>query len=381
MLLTACGNKGETKPEAATEQPQEESTSVTLSDEQMKVAGVVLGDIEMKNLTTSISVNGTLAVPNQNKALVTSLIGGVLRSLNVQPGNLVHKGQPIGTIVNTELSGIQQQMISINGQLKYAEQEQKRQKELVDGNAAPLKNLQKVESEINSLKAQQAALQNHLTALGVASSQSISSILTITAPISGTISEVSAQIGSNVDASKPIAQIINNSELHLDLFVYEKDLPKVAPGQTIHFTLTNNPGKEYDAVIYSIGTAFANESKAIPIHARVINNKTGLIEGMSVTARISLGEKVYPAIPDDAIISNGGKDYIFILDKSSDNAAKNKEDSSAGNGTSFKRVQIIKGATDVGYSEIKLLNELPKETKVVIKGAFFLMAKMTNVED
>lgn len=373
LLLTACGTKTETKTEGATtEQHQQETTVVSLSDEQMKVAGVVFGDIEMKNLTTSISVNGTLAVPNQNKALVTSLIGGVLRSLNVQPGNLVQKGQSVGTIANTELSGIQQQIISINGQLKYAEQEQKRQKELVEGNAAPLKNLQKVESEIISLKAQQAALQNHLTALGVSPSQNISSILTITAPISGTISEVFAQIGSNVDASKPIAQIINNSELHLDLFVYEKDLPKVASGQTIHFTLTNNPGKEYDAIIYSIGTAFANESKSIPVHARVINNKAGLIEGMSVTARISLGEKVYPAIPNDAIISNGGKDYIFILYKSQD---------STGSGTIFKRVQVIKGATDVGYSEIKLLEELPKGTKVAIKGAFFLMAKMTNVEE
>ncbi len=252
----------------------------------------------------------------------------------------------------------------------------------MDGNAAPLKNLQKIESEINSLKAQQAALQNHLAALGVSHSQNISSILTITAPISGTISEVSAQIGSSVDASKPIAQIINNSELHLDLFVYEKDLPKVAPGQTIHFTLTNNPGNEYDATIYSIGTAFANESKAIPIHAHVINNKTGLIEGMSVTARISLGESVYPAVPDDAIVTNDGKDYIFILiNKTTENATERAKGSEPGNETIFKRMQVIKGASDVGYTEIKSLNELPKGTKVVVKGAFFLMAKMTNVEE
>ena len=382
LLITACGNRSETRTEVAnTEQHREESTTVSLSDEQMKVAGIDTGEIEMKNLTTSISVNGTLVVPNQNKALVTSIMGGVLRTVNVQPGNLVQKGQTIGTIVNTELSGIQQQMISINGQLRYAEQEQKRQKELVEGNAAPLKNLQKVESEINSLKAQQAALQNHLTALGVSSSQNISSILTISAPISGTISEVFAQIGSSIDASKPIAQIINNSELHLDLYVYEKDLPRVASGQTIHFTLTNNPGKEYDAIIYSIGTAFANESKAIPVHARVINNKAGLIEGMSVTARISLGEKVYPAIPDGAIISNGGKDYIFILDGKQENGVKNKEDVHAVSTKAFKRIQVIKGAADVGYTEIQLLTELPKGTKVVVKGAFFLMAKMTNVEE
>jgi len=373
MLLAACGHKTETKEEAPeTEEHKSETAAVSLSQEQMKVAGIALGGIEMKNLTTSISVNGTLAVPNQNKALVTSLIGGVLRTLHVQPGNAVRKGQVIGTIVNTELSGLQQQMISINAQMKYAELEQKRQKELVEGNAAPLKNLQKAEAELNSLRAQQSALQNQLSALGVSPSQSISSVLNITAPISGTISEVTAQIGSNVNANTPIAQIINNSELHLDLFVYEKDLPKVAAGQTIHFTLTNNPGNEYDATIYSIGTAFANETKAIPVHAKVVNNKTGLIEGTSVTARISLGENVYPAIPDEAIVTNDGKDYIFILSGG---------DSTGVTETTFKRMQVIKGASDVGYTEIKSLDELPPETKVVVKGAFFLMAKMTNVEE
>ena len=380
MLLTACESKTESKKETPVEAQREESSMVSLTDEQMKVAGIELGAIEMKNLTNSISVNGTLAVPNQNKALVTSLVGGVLHALNVQPGNSVRKGQVIGTIANTDLSGTQQQLISINAQIKYAEQEQKRQKELVDGNAAPLKNLQKVESEISSLTAQRTALQQHLSVLGVSSSGSMSSILSITAPISGTISEVSAQIGSNIDASKPIAQIINNSELHLDLFVYEKDLPKVAPGQTIHFTLTNNPGKEYDATIYSIGTAFANETKAIPVHARVINNKAGLIEGMSVTALISLGENVYPAIPDEAIISNDGKDYIFILAKMNEEKSTEKGDHE-GHSVVFNRIQVVRGVSEIGYTEIRFMNELPKETKVVVKGAFFLMAKMTNVEE
>jgi len=370
-LLSACGNKAEKKEEPAAEERHEISNLVSLTPQQVKAADIMLGSIEMKNLVNSISVNGTLAVPNQNKALVTSLAGGVLRSLNVQPGNAVRKGQIIGTIANTELSGIQQQMISINAQLKYAEQEQQRLKELVAGNAAPMKNLQKVEAEISGLRAQRTALQRQLSALGMSSTGDISAMLAITAPISGTISEVTAQIGSNIDNNAPIAQIINNSDLHLDLFVYEKDLPKVAAGQTIHFTLTNNPGKEYDATIYSIGTAFANESKAITVHARVINDKSGLIEGMSVTARISLGDNVYPAVPDDAIVSNGGKEYIFIAQ------TKNSNDS-ASNEQSYLRVQVIRGASDVGYTQINPVSELPQDNKIVVKGAFFLMAKMTN---
>lgn len=383
LTLAACGNSSGSKEKPEEEENHEESTIVSVNADQMKTVGISIGAIEMKNLTTSISVNGTLAVPNQNKALVTSLAGGVLRTLNIQPGDYVRKGQVIGTINNTELSGIQQQYVSINAQLKLAEQEEKRQSDLVSGNAAPLKNLQKAQAELSSLKAQKSAIQKQLSALGLTASDNISSALSITAPISGTISEITAQIGSNIDANTPIAQIINNSELHLDLFVYEKDLPKVQPGQSIHFTLTNNPGKEYDASIYSIGTAFVNESKSIPVHAQVVNDKRGLIEGMSVTARISLGEQVYPAVPDDAIVNNGGKDYIFIItDKKEEHHEEEEKNSkpehASGEEMTFERVQIVKGASDVGYTEIQLVQPLPEGTRIAVKGAFFLMAKITN---
>ncbi|MBS1586527.1 MAG: efflux RND transporter periplasmic adaptor subunit [Bacteroidetes bacterium] len=380
MLITACGQKNNTPSEKeATEEHTEESNIVSLSSEQMKTVGVEIGKVEMKNLTTSISVNGTLAVPNQNKAFITSIAGGTLQSLNVQPGAFVKKGQVIGTIANTELSGIQQQLISINAQIKFSEQELKRQQELVEGNAAPLKNLQKTEAELNGLKAQQAALKKQLATMGVPFGSSISSTLSITAPISGTISEVKAQIGSRIDANSPIAEITNNSDLHLDLFVYEKDLPKVATGQTIHFTLTNNPGKEYDATIYSIGTAFVNETKAIPVHAKVVNERTGLIEGMSVTARISLGKNLYPAVPDEAISNNGGKDFIFTVStKKPAHTSEEKQEHHTGNDMTFERVQIIKGASEVGYTEIKPTVEVPSGAQIVTKGAFFLMAKMTN---
>jgi cobalt-zinc-cadmium efflux system membrane fusion protein len=82
--------------------------------------------------------------------------------------------------------------------------------------------------------------------------------------LSGTVSNVFAKIGSYVDVSSPVAEIVDNSSLHLDLNVFEKDLPYLKVGQTIHFTLTNNPANEYDAQVYSIGTAFENESKTIP---------------------------------------------------------------------------------------------------------------------
>jgi len=42
---------------------------------------------------------------------------------------------------------------------------------------------------------------------------------------------------------------------------------------------------------------------------------------------------------------------------------------------------VAKGTTDIGYTEITLLREIPKGAKIVTKGAFFVSAKMTNFEE
>jgi len=83
--------------------------------------------------------------------------------------------------------------------------------------------------------------------------------------------------------------VLDNSHLHLDLFVFEQDLPKVKVGQNIDFSLTNLPGKNFTANIFSIGSAFENQTKTVPVHAEITGDKSGLIEGMNVTGLINIG--------------------------------------------------------------------------------------------
>jgi RND family efflux transporter MFP subunit len=390
-LLLACNNKKTAAPAGEEHAGEEEHASniVVLTEAQMKTANIQTGTIEQKNLKTSIRANGMLSVPNHNKGFVTSVNSGIIKTLLIHPGMFVRKGQAVATIINPDVAGLQQQLQTVNAQISLSELEYKRQKELVEGNAAPLKNVQRVQTELVTLRTTRNALQKQLNAMGISvasvSRGNIITTLTVTAPISGTVSTVTAQIGSPVDVSTPIAEIVNNSQLHLDLFIYEKDLPALKAAQTIHFTLTNNPGVEYDAKIYSIGTAFAAESKTIPVHAVVKGDKTGLIEGMNITALISIGDAVLPAVPSDAIVNFQGQDYIFVATSEVDEHHE-KGDSTASEhikdaGLRFRRVPVVKGASDVGYTEIKLLENLPAATKIITKGAFFALAKMTNIEE
>lgn len=380
VLLTGCKKESEateTKEATEVEKPDEhEDPNVAhFTEEQIKTVGIQMGSIESKELSNTIKVSGMLTVPNQNKAFVTPSYSGIVRSLYVQPGSYVSRGKVIATISNPDLIVMQQQLQQVNGQIRMAELEVTRAQQLYKGNAAPLKKFQQAQTDLATLRSQRSGLQKQLGSIGAA--QGYSSSLAVRAPISGTVSKVIAQIGSNVDMASPIAEIVSNSALHLDIYVYEKDLGKVQPGQTIHFTLTNSPGKEYDAKITSIGTAFEGESKTVPVHAQVIGDRVGLIDGMNVTAVISLDNQTAASVPTEAIVNDKGQDFIFIMQNKDDKEGDNKKTVEEKE-ISFEKIPVAKGVTDLGYTQITPLKPMPPNAKIVTKNAFFILAKLNN---
>lgn len=406
LCMMALGSSCGTKPNAAEKSGEEEheahenSNTTSLSAEQAKSIRLEFGAIEKKQLTASLKANGILNVPNQNKATITALMGGVIKSILVQTGNIVRKGDVIATIMNPSFIKLQEEYLSTASQLSLSELELKRQQELQAGNASALKNLQTTEAEFRSLKARKASLHKQLELIGIQAaglnSENMQMVINITSPISGAVSDVSVNIGTYVDANNAIAEVIDNSQLHLDLFVYERDLAKLKEGQTIHFTLTNNPGREYDAKVYAISNTFEQNTKAVTVHATVEGNKTGLIDGMNITALVSLENATVDAVPTEAIVNYQGQDFIFVVtDPHAEAEHHKKEDGDKhdeqghhhahekavvpSQGTlTFERIPVRKGTTDVGYSEVTILSDIPADAKIATKGAFFILAKMTN---
>lgn len=405
FAFSACSNHkdgdghdhGTKKEEPKKEEAHEEETPTiaTLTEEQIKTVGIQLGTIEQKELTAKIRANGLLKVPNNNKANATSLYGGVIKTLKVQIGDYVKKGQVIATIANPQFIQLQEEYLSTASRITFAEQELARQKELNQGNAGAGKNLQSATAELNSLRTRRASLQQQIQLIGInpssVSNSNLRSALVVTSPLNGTVSNVFAKIGSYADVSSPVIEIVDNSSLHLDLQVFEKDLPQVKVGQTIHFTITNNPSTEYDATVFSIGSSFENDSKTIAVHCRVNGNKKGLIDGMNITGIVSLSNVTTPAVPNEAVVNADGKYYIFVqTDKKAEEhheegeeahehrEGEEKEHSEDKTSMNFEKIEVLKGVSDMGYTAINFVNEISANAKIVVKGAFFVNAKLSN---
>jgi membrane fusion protein, heavy metal efflux system len=388
--LMSCGKKSndgenashEKMNNAKEEQHEAAATIATLTQDQIKTVGITLGTIEKKNLTASIKANGALRVPNNNKANATSLYGGVVKSLKVQLGDYVRKGQVIATIENPQFIQLQEEYLTIESKITLADQELKRQRELQEGNAGALKNLQSATADVNTFRARKASLQKQIQLMGInparISNATLRSALTVTSPVNGTVSSEFAKIGSYVDVSSPVVEIVDNSLIHLDLQVFEKDLPMVKVGQIVNFTLTNNPVASYTARVFNIGSSFENESKTVAIHCTVTGNKTGLIDGMNITAMISIGNALTTAVPNDAIAEADGKYYIFVQTDKKAEQYEVQEDTGLANSMNFEKIEVSKGVSELGYTAITPVKEIPEGTKIVTKGTFFVNASLSN---
>jgi RND family efflux transporter MFP subunit len=383
LSLASCRNEqvNNTKEENPIEVHEESPNSVFLSHEQIEAVGIQLGVIEQKSLSDGLKVNGKLSVPNQNKAKATTLYPGIIKEIYVQPGSSVKKGQRIASITNADYVKLQEDYLNLNTESTLAETEYRRQKELYEGKAGALKNLQRAETEFRAISTRKASLKQQLQMMGIDTSSisngNLVTSLYVLAPIAGVLTNSLIQIGSYVDTSTPIAEIVDNNKIHVDLHVYEKDLPRFKAGQDLDFYLTNNQEKKYSARIFSTGASFEDQSKTIIVHADVTSEKVGLIDGMSIIANINFDKSTVDAVPTEAVVNHEGKDYILMVqneDESENELDKNK-------GTTFIRVPVIATKSDVGYTQIIPLQEIEKSTKIVNRGAFFILAKMMDAGD
>jgi cobalt-zinc-cadmium efflux system membrane fusion protein len=370
--MVSC-NQGNNKTGTAANTEVIPDDIVEMRFDQIKLAGVDTGSIEMRYLSNTLKVNGVIAVPPRDFATVCSPLGGFVRSSNLLPGNPVVKGQTLAIIENHEFVDIQKNYLESKNRLEYAEAEFKRHSDLYKDDVYSEQNLQQVTADYKSLRAQVSALEQELALIGLdpdgVHEDNISRSIALKAPINGYIKTVNVNIGKSISATDVLFEIVNNDNLFLELTLFEKDANKVNEGQKIKFFI-NNETEEHEAVIYQTGRS-VDSDKTYKVYATISKGCNNLLSGMYVNAIIETSGNTVTALPSDAIVSFDDIDYIFIFDK-------NKEE----NGISFTDYRIItvkKGITTEDYTEVILPVDLDQSrVKVVVSGAYNLLAAKKN---
>jgi cobalt-zinc-cadmium efflux system membrane fusion protein len=370
--LISCFNGQKTSSPAKTVEVIPEDI-VELRADQIKLANIQIGAIEMHSLSGSLKVNGIVNASPQNLATICAPMSGFVKSTKLMPGNAVSKGQVLVVIENQEFVDIQQNFLEAKNKLEFAEAEYKRHTELYKDDVYSQQNVQQVTADYKNLKAQVNALKQKLILISInpdnLQEDNISRSISLVSPITGYIDAVNVNLGKYVTPTDVMFKIVNNDKLYLELTLFEKDANKVARDQKIKFFI-NNETEQHDAVITQTGQSI-NADKTYKVYASVSGICKNVLPGMYVNAIIETSGNQVTALPSEAVVSFDDKDYIFIFDKNKEEGGKPF--------TEYKIVEVKKGVTDGGYTEIILPEGFNISTaKVVTKGAYTLLSAKKN---
>jgi cobalt-zinc-cadmium efflux system membrane fusion protein len=346
---------------------------VEMRDDQIELAGIELGSVEMMSLNGLLKVNGIVTVSPQNLATVCAPLGGFVKSTTLLPGNPVAKGQTLAIIENHEFVDIQKNYLETKNRLDFAEAEYKRHSNLYKEDVYSEQNLQQVTSDYKSLKAQTAAYEQELALIGIdpagLNEDNIRSYVALVSPISGYVKTANVNIGKYSAPTDIMFEIVNDDNLFLELSLFEKDADKAAKGQNLTFFI-NNENEEHGAVIYQTGKIINND-RTFKVYARVTSQCKNVLPGMYVNAIIQTSVNKVNALPEDAVVSFDDKSYVFAYyrDKTENGFPF----------TEYKMIEVSKGGNYNGFTEIILPEGFKTDSvKVVVKGAYNLLAAKKN---
>ena len=372
ILLGSC--KGGNKPaaEVANAEVLPEDI-VEMREDQIKLAGIQTGSIEMRSLNNTLKVNGVISVAPQNQATVSMPLGGFIKSTNLLPGNAITKGQTLAVIENQDFVDIQQNYLEAKNRLTFAEAEYKRHTDLYNNEVYSEKNLQQVTVEYKNLLALARSLEQKLILIGIdpesLNETNISNTVNLRSPITGYLKSVNINIGKYVEPTDVLFEILNSDKLFLELTLFEKDADKAVKGQKIKFFI-NNETEAHEATITQTGKSISDD-KTFRVYATVTKPCKNVLPGMYVNALIEESDTLVTSLPSEAIVSFDDKDYIFVFDRNKEEAGKPF--------TEYRMVEVQKGVSEDGYTEVILPKGLELATaKVVIKGAYSLLSAKKN---
>jgi cobalt-zinc-cadmium efflux system membrane fusion protein len=363
LLIQSCSGS-KTAPSTA-EAAVEENNEINLTQDQLKALGLQYGDPVKTSMSSIITVQGKIDLPPQNLISVNFPLGGYLRSTKLIPGMHVSKGEVIAIMEDQAIVQLQQDYLSAAARLDLAGLELERQKALGAASAGTSRALQQAQAEQKLQAVAVRALQEKLKLIGIdvntLNESNISGQVSVRSTINGYVSKVNVNTGKYVQPTETMFELIDPEDIHVALTLFEKDLPYVQKGNQVSIHFMDEPGKTYAAEVILVNKGL-DDDRTATAHCHFKVNPKNLLPGMFVEGELSVSSKLVDAVPDEAVVRLGNKQYIFI--RKSDNVVEMKA--------------VVTGLSKDGKTALISGNEGITAGSIVLNNAYKLMGILKN---
>jgi cobalt-zinc-cadmium efflux system membrane fusion protein len=366
IMLTSCGTNP--KPTAAKEEAAiaVESNLIQLTKEQVALAQLVTAPIQLGKMKGMVHLNGVVDVPPTGIASVSIPMGGYVQDINLIPGTYVKKGQVLATVKDPTYVQLQENYLAAKAKLIYLQQDIDRQKTLLTQEAVSKKAYQQLQADFATNQIQVKALSEQLKLINIQpdnlTTEKMTSLVQLIAPMSGFITKVNINRGKYVTPSDILLEIMDPNDIHAAITIYEKDIANFKVGMKGTVTLTQDPTKKYPVSILAVSHNI-NEDKTGLLHCHFEKIPANVLPGMFLSADIVVETNEAVLIPIESVQRFQGKDFIFLQ------TAQNE----------FEAMEIQVRQTNAEYVTVNNADVKSWIGKpLVVKNAFSLLGMMMN---
>jgi RND family efflux transporter MFP subunit len=354
--LAKAGAFAQAPLQAAQSELSSAQSDLLQAQTELQAHAVVLQRAERlfkEELVSRAELEQAQAEQNKNKSLVdraqarTAIARQALeREQKISSGDLLNK-QAVQT-AEAEVRGTQGDVQKAKQGLNRAHQDVRRAQK---GEQAAHTLLQGAEDAVKAARASLFALE------GLGHVEGGGGLISVSAPISGTVTERNATVGEAVERTAALMVIENLNTVTVEANVAEKDVARVRIGQGVQVTVPAYPAQTFTGTVQSIAGRVDEKTRSLSVRC-LVENREGRLKP-EMFARVTLGvgaQKNALSVPVSALEEEGAERFVYV---------------ETGEGYIRRKVQV----GHVTQTTAEITEGLKSGEKVVVEGVFVLKSE------
>lgn len=309
-------------PELLAQDPAPAGLKVRLASEtSAERAGVVVRIPEVRHMDDGVDCFAELTFDQNKLARIPSLVTGVVKSVEVDLGSRVERGDLLATIASETIGEAQAAYLRALAEEALRGKTFERERDLLAQNVSSRREFQEAQAAHQASAAAARQARQRLRVLGfdgsqieaLAGEEGMPGILELRAPFGGEIVERSAVRGSVVDASHMLFTLADTSVLWAMANIPESHVSRVHPGQDVVLTVESLPGRTFSGTLTWVSATVDKRTRMVQGRVEVANQDRRLKAQMFGHARISTTHSDNAVVvPRSAVQDVSGTPIVFV---------------------------------------------------------------------
>lgn len=319
------------------------SNTLMLTESQLQLANITTQKVTTKAIGQTLVINANLAVNELLSEVVSSRAAGRIEKLFVkETGRTVQKGEPLYELYSENLLTLEREYLLAREQFEQIGKEELRYESFVKAAEKKLLLYGLAKKQIDNL-AQSKTAQPRITML---------------APASGVVSEVSVTEGQYVIEGAMLYKIEDLRKIWLEAELYPHEAAYVRYGDQVRIQVAGFENSPTEGIVTFLNPAYKANTQIVLMRITLQNPELKFKPGMQAQVLFTHSAKNSLTLPADAVIKRGKGAHVYVQ---SDNLT-------------FEPRQVTTGIEDAGRVEIT--EGLTEGEQVVVTGAYLLYSEL-----